>query len=197
MKKISVIILALLLILTFSMASGAAGFLLGRDLSYNIVNSSSGDHDFSPTNINTLRPRSIDIIGVVKKYVIFPAASLVERAKEALAKVNDVSFKKIGVVESYDNQEGIVVTNLKDKILVSITKRFSTPGHSMDVTRISKTKEGYRIKFDIRDPEQEVGLIQVITYKTLKLEIPKEELDNTPYIFILEGYNKIPDSINM
>ncbi|MFY9613080.1 MAG: hypothetical protein WAQ12_06010, partial [Tissierellaceae bacterium] len=104
MKKISVIILALLLILTFSMASGAAGFLLGRDLSYNIVNSSSGDHDFSPTNINTLRPRSIDIIGVVKKYVIFPAASLVERAKEALAKVNDVSFKKIGVVESYDNQ---------------------------------------------------------------------------------------------
>ena len=66
MKKISVIILVLLLILTFSMASVAAGFLLGRDLSYNIVNSSSGDHDFSPTNINTLRSRSIDIIGVVK-----------------------------------------------------------------------------------------------------------------------------------
>ena len=42
-----------------------------------------------------------------------------------------------------------------------------------------------------------MNLIQVITYQTVTLEISKDELDQPPYNFILDGYNKIEDRIKL
>lgn len=167
MKKISIVLLILALTLNSSIVSGQGESKLHNYWPYNIIEES------------------------------IQSATIQQNKKEVLSKVNNISFKLLDVIESYDSQEGIVVTNGEDKVLVRITKMFSTPGHSMDITNIRKTDKGYRIKFHIRDPNPEEIHIQAITYQTLSLEIPKKELDNTPYIFILDGYNKIPEKITI
>ncbi|HZK00672.1 MAG TPA: protease complex subunit PrcB family protein, partial [Tissierellaceae bacterium] len=77
------------------------------------------------------------------------------------------------------------------------TKQFPTPGYTMDIKNIIKTEEGYKIILDIKSPDSDTMIIQVITYQTISIEIPKDELGDTPYNFILDGYNKIADRVNV
>lgn len=125
------------------------------------------------------------------------AVIILQRAKGVLDKLNNVSFEVLGVVQSFDNQEEIVVTNDEEDVLVTITKQFPTPGYTMDIKNIIKTEEGYKIILDIKSPDSDTMIIQVITYQTISIEIPKEELGDTPYNFILDGYNKIADRVTV
>lgn len=125
------------------------------------------------------------------------AVIILQRAKGVLDKLNNISFKVLGVVQSFHNQEEIVVNNDKEKVIVTITKQFPTPGYSMDITRIVRAKEGYKIILDIKSPNPNRNYIQVITYQTISIEIPKNQLGEPPHNFILDGYNKIADRVKI
>lgn len=172
------------------------------------------DLDVPFNDIGTMDSNSIKLLGALNKHGIIQgepgskfsperglsqaeAVIILQRVKGVLEKLDNISFNVLGVVQSFDNQEEIVVTSDKDKVLVTITKQFPTPGYSMDITSIVKSKEGYVIRFDIKNPDPGRDVIQVITYQTVTLEIPKDQLGDSPYNFILEGYNKVADRVNI
>ena len=119
------------------------------------------------------------------------AIIILQRVRNVLNTVDILPFKVIGLVQTFSGQEEIVVIPQTDKVLVTITKEFPTPGYNMEIKNIRKTKEGYKINFDIQEPPKDSIQLQVITYKTISLEIDKEHLGDMPYNFILEGYNII------
>lgn len=174
------------------------------------------DEDFQVpfSDIGHLDRDSVNLLGVLNQYGIIQgepgsrfspdrelsqaeAVIILQRVKGVLDKLNNISFEVLGVVQSFNNQEEIVVTNDKDKVLITITKEFPTPGYSMEVNKIIRSKEGYKILVHVESPDPDMNVIQVITYQTITLEIIKDQLGNPPYNFILEGYNKIEDRVNI
>ncbi len=167
---------------------------------------------FSDTS--TMSSSSIRLLGVLNDFGIIQgdpgsqfsperelsqaeAVIILQRVKGVLEKLNNISFEILGVVQSFDNQEEIVVTNDKDSVLITITKQFPTPGYSMDIHDIVKGDEGYKIIVDIKSPDPNMDYIQVITYQTITIQISKDKLGDPPYNFILEGYNKIEDKVKI
>lgn len=131
------------------------------------------DSNFSP-NRNLTQVESIIIL---------------QRVREVLENMNTIAFKTLGIVQSYNSQEELITQDKDESVLITITKQFPTPGYSMAVNRIMKEGNGYRIYFDITPPSPDSVQIQVITYKTLTLEIDKNKLHKPPYNFILDGFN--------
>lgn len=116
---------------------------------------------------------------------------IMQRVRGVLENMNSVAFNTMGIVQTYSNQEEIIVKTNDDKVMVTITKEFPSPGYSMSIAKIKREKEGYRIFFNITPPKPDSIQLQVITYKTLTMEIEKENLGNPPYKFILDGFNKV------
>lgn len=144
------------------------------DLLYNleIVNGVSKEK-FAPDNIVTQAEAII----------------ILQRTRKALDEMDQVSFITKGVVQSYNNQEAIIVKQSADKVLVTITKEFGTPGYGLNIDKIVREDENsYQIYLDITPPKIGMDLLQVITYKTITIEIEEEELrGKRPYTFIVEG----------
>ena len=122
------------------------------------------------------------------------AVIILQRVKEVLENMNTIAFKTLGIVQSYNSQEELIMKDNEDSMLLTITKQFPTPGYSMAVNRIMKEGNGYRIYFDISPPNPDYVQIQVITYKTITLEIDKNHLKQAPYNFILDGFNGATNS---
>lgn len=116
---------------------------------------------------------------------------ILQRVKEVLESMNTIAFRTLGIVQSYNNQEEIIIKEENDKILVTITKEFPTPGYSMTVDKILRERGSYRVYFDIAPPPSDSMQLQVVTYKTLTLEIEKAQLSGGPYNFKLDGFNSI------
>ncbi len=114
-----------------------------------------------------------------------------QRVKEVLEDMNTIAFNTLGIVQSHNNQEELIIKEEGPKVLLTITKEFPTPGYTMTVDKIMKEGKNYRIYFNITPPKADSILPQVITYKTLTLEIDKSSLSNAPYNFILDGYNSV------
>lgn len=119
------------------------------------------------------------------------AIIILQRVKGVLEEMNNIAFETLGIVQTFNNQEEIIVTNNDNKILVTITKEFPTPGYSLSVKKIIKSGNDYKIYFNITPPKPDSIQLQVITYKTLTMEIEKSRLGNSPYNFTFDGYNKI------
>ncbi len=160
-------------------------------------------------DINTMSTNSIELLRVLYKNGIIvgednstfspkrnltqvEAIIILQRVKEVLENMNTVAFETVGIVQSYNSQEEIIVTENGDKVMVTITKSFPTPGYSMNVDKIRKEKDGFRVYIDTTPPKPDSIQLQVVTYKTLTMEIDKTLLGNPPYNFILDGFNKIP-----
>lgn len=104
--------------------------------------------------------------------------------------MEEISFKTMGIRKNSKDEEAINVQCLKDKVLITITKAFPTPGYSISVDKIQETDEGYRIYLDEVPPLMDSIQLQVVTYKTITLEIDKKELKKPgPYRFILDGHD--------
>lgn len=159
-------------------------------------------------DINTMDNNSIELLRLLYKYNIIKGDSntsfgpdrnlsqaeaiiILQRVKGVLEDMVSIPFKTLGVVQSINNQEAIVTTQEDDRVLVTITKEFPTPGYFMTIDRVAREKGGFKIYFDIKPPEPDSIQLQVITYKTITIEIEKDELGEPPYNFILDGYNKI------
>jgi len=122
------------------------------------------------------------------------AIIILQRVKEVLEKMNTVTFKTLGIVQSYNSQEELIIKEENEKVIVTITKQFPTPGYSMAINKIMKESKGYKIFFDIMPPKPDLMQPQVITYKTLTVELEKHLLNNPPYNFILDGFNSVISS---
>ena len=81
-------------------------------------------------------------------------------------------------------EEEIVVEEGKDKLLVSITKQFPTPNFAMAVEKIVANKGQYEIYIITAPPKEDIQL-QVIRYKTIYLEIDKDDIGKPPYKFVM------------
>lgn len=155
-------------------------------------------------DINTMDEKSIELLGVLYSLGIINGVSaesfapnrfltqseaiiILQRLKGVWEEMRELAFDVKGIIQSYNNQETVVVKDEGDKVLVTITKEFPTPGYSMDVRRILKGSNGYKIQLNIVPPKADAILPQVITYKTMTLEIDKEQLSQgPPYVFFIE-----------
>lgn len=107
---------------------------------------------------------------------------------ESLFKASpNLSFRLLGIMEAYSGTEGINLKEREDKLIVSITKAFPNPGYAMEVDKIVQSRGEYKIYLNIIPPDKDSIQLQVITYKTITIEINKDELGNPPYIFKMEG----------
>lgn len=97
-----------------------------------------------------------------------------------------IPFKQRGIVSSRQGKEGIVVREDKDKVIVSITKEFGTPGYDMEINRIRRVGNRYEIDLSIIPPDKNAILAQVVTYLTANIEIDKKYLEESPYRFYLK-----------
>lgn len=100
---------------------------------------------------------------------------------------NTIPFNVISSDKAYNLKgETINVQELEDKIIINITKEFSTSGYSMNIDKIVKQSEGnYSIYLNINKPNPNSITLQVITYQTLTIEIDKKYLDDGEYKFTL------------
>lgn len=155
-------------------------------------------------DINTMDEESIELLRVLYSLGIINGVSatsfapdklltqseaiiILQRLKGVWEGMREVVFDIKGTIQSYNSQETVIVKEEGDKVLVTITKEFPTPGYSMDVRRILRGSKGYKIQLDISPPKADAILPQVITYKTMTVEIDKEELgQGPPYVFVVE-----------
>lgn len=159
-------------------------------------------------DINTMSSNSIELLRILynNKIVVGDPNSnfspnrdlsqvesiiILQRVKEVLETMNIITFNTLGIVQSYNNQEELIIQEENNKILLTVTKQFPTPGYSMAVNKIMKEGNSYRVYFDITTPRPDSIQLQVITYKTLTMEIEKNLLNGGPYNFILDGFNSV------
>lgn len=156
-------------------------------------------------DINTMDEESIELLRVLYSLGIVYGVSetsfapdkiltqseaiiILQRLKGVWEGMREVVFNIRGIIQSYNNQEAIVVKEEGDKLLVTITKEFPTPGYAMDINRIFRGRGEYKIELDIVPPKPDAILPQVITYKTMTIEIDKEQLtQGPPYVFTVDG----------
>lgn len=164
-----------------------------------------GNKELPFKDINTMNKESIELLRVLYNLGIINGVSekdfapnnkltqaeaiiILQRVKEVLEGMKEVAFNITGIVQSYNNQESIIVKEEKDKVLVTLTKEFPTPGYGLGVEKIVVEENGYRIYLDITPPKEGSMQLQVITYKTMTIEIEKKALKQSlPYTFYVEG----------
>lgn len=85
---------------------------------------------------------------------------------------------------AYSGQKEAVKVEIKDdKVLIMITREFPTSGYSMSIEKILESSSGnYDIYLKINKPDSNQKVLQVITYKSIKVEIDKAILME-PYKF--------------
>ncbi|MFA5575912.1 MAG: S-layer homology domain-containing protein [Tissierellaceae bacterium] len=155
-------------------------------------------------DINTMDKESIELLKVLYNLGIIYGVSekkfdpdreltqaeaviILQRLKAVWEELKDVDFVLKGMVQSYSSQEDIIVKEEEDRVLVTITRQFPTPGYSMNVEKILRDKGQCRIYLNIDLPRADTDQAQVITYKTMTIEIEKEELtQGPPFIFTVE-----------
>lgn len=94
-----------------------------------------------------------------------------------------VSYSVANIMQSYDNSEGVEVTEKGDFVYVDITKKFPSPGFILNLISVLKNEDECRIYFMVKPPEPDRVLPQIITYKTLTVRISKKGLGEPPYKF--------------
>ena len=116
------------------------------------------------------------------------AIIVLQRIEPLLNKVSNIPFKLSGVVQAYSGKEGITIKTEGNNVLVTITKQFPTPGYSMEIDNIVRSRDEYKISLKTTPPSKESDQLQVITYKTITIVIDKEDLGNPPYKFVLGDF---------
>ncbi|MGF7058906.1 S-layer homology domain-containing protein [Brassicibacter mesophilus] len=96
-----------------------------------------------------------------------------------------IPFKAIDSKSSHNvKEESVNVVEQEGKVKVTVTKQFNTSGYSMYVDRIEKISDGtFKIYLNIKRPDPKVIVLQVISYKSVTVEIDKAELGEGAYKF--------------
>lgn len=116
------------------------------------------------------------------------AILMLQKTRNVLESIRVIDFEIKGVVQSYNSRENVIVRERDGKVLLTITKEFPTPGYSLGIDKISWDGENHHVALNIGSPSSDSIQLQVITYKTITVEINKENLGGkAPYKFIVEG----------
>ncbi len=82
----------------------------------------------------------------------------------------------------------ITTSQSSNKIKVAITKEFPTSGYNFTVNRVEKYAHGkYKIHVDIKSPAPNSILLQVMSYKTITIELDRNLIDRGDYKFEVSG----------
>lgn len=106
---------------------------------------------------------------------------------------NSISYRILNTHKNLNNNEDVEITERDDKVLITITKEMPTPAYSVKIREIVKESGYYNIYYDIVPPESDLIQLQVITYKTINLEVDKEQMGAPPYNIILNQWNHTND----
>lgn len=116
------------------------------------------------------------------------AIVVLQRVRDYLDSINEdkkeISFKLLGIVQTYTGAEGVKTRIEEDKVIVTMTRSFPTPGYTVTVEKIVYEQGLYKVYLDISPPDPEAILPQVVVYKTITIEIDKDQLKDAPYNFI-------------
>lgn len=135
--------------------------------------------------INGVSPTSF---GPKKNVSQAEAIIILQRLKGVLKSMEEISFKTIGIMQSHNGEESVKINNSDDKVTITITKAFPTPGYSLSVKKITGGREGYKVSLASKAPAGDSIQLQVITYKTITIEIDRDQLtEPAPHRFIVEG----------
>lgn len=106
---------------------------------------------------------------------------------ELIMNKNTIPFNVINNNKSYaynSEEEAINIQESNGKVIINITKRFPTSGYSMSIDKVVRKSQGnYNIYLKINKPNPGSITLQVITYKSLTIEIDKKYLDDGQYSF--------------
>ncbi|MDY0235674.1 MAG: S-layer homology domain-containing protein [Gudongella sp.] len=116
------------------------------------------------------------------------AVVVLQRLESLLNRINRISFVTKGVENSYNNREELVTMINENNVVLSITKQFPTPGYSLLVKEILKHGDMFKVYLQIEKPSTDSMQLQVITFKTITIDIDKTELGDGPYNFVVEGF---------
>lgn len=94
-----------------------------------------------------------------------------------------VSYSVAGIIQSYDDREGIRVMEEGDLLYLDITREFPSPGYIMTINKILNQDDELKVYFMVDPPSPDRVLPQVITYNTLTIKISKKELKRKPCKF--------------
>lgn len=132
---------------------------------------------FNP-HTNTTQAEAIVVLQRVGDYL----ESIVVEEEEMVSR--QIPFTLAGTIQSYTGEEGIKTRVEEDRLVVTITKMFPTPGYIAKVKEIVYENGEYRVYLDITPPDPDRELLQVVVYKIITIEIDKEELGDAPYNFV-------------
>lgn len=138
--------------------------------------------------LGVVKGESNSVFSPIRRLSQAEAVVIIQRLDGVLKKQSEISFQIIDSEQSYDKQEEMTTMIGDEKVTLIITKEFPTPGYSIEIEKIVREKELFRIYFKINQPDPDMIYPQVITYQTLTVEIPKTELGEPPYNFVVEGF---------
>lgn len=127
-----------------------------------------------------------NMIGLIKGYgdstfrpeedtSLSEAIVLLQGFKKQIEESTSIPYK---IVEEKTQKDTISTKEKGDKVLVTVSKEFPTSGYNMGIKRVEKYAEGkYRVHLDIKAPEPNRAVLQVITQIRATIEIDKKSLD--------------------
>ncbi|WP_409227741.1 protease complex subunit PrcB family protein [Gudongella sp. SC589] len=116
------------------------------------------------------------------------AIIVLQRTQSAIRDWRNISFMTLGVTQNYSNQEEVTTRVSENVVTLVVTKEFPTPGYTIRVDSIRREADHFRVDFIITPPDPGTIVPQVITYKTITIEIDRKELGEPPYDFSVEGF---------
>ena len=123
-----------------------------------------------------------------RKFTQAEAVVVLQRLESFLNRLNKINFVTKSVESSYNSKEEIVTTINESNVVLSITKQFPTPGYSLLVKEILRQGTTFKVYIQTQRPPIDSIQPQVITFKTIKIEIDKNQLGEGPYNFVVEGF---------
>lgn len=129
---------------------------------------------------NTTQAEAIVVLQRVRDYL----NNLKVEEEEEEVVTREVPFNLSGTIQAYTGEEGIIAREKENSVIVTITKMLPTPGYTVKVDKIVEKNGEYKVYLDITPPDKNMELPQVIVYKTITIEIEKDELGEPPYKFV-------------
>ena len=138
--------------------------------------------------LGIVKGESNSVFNPLRRLTQAESVVLLMRLDSAIKKSLEIPFVVTSAVQSYDSREEMTTVVGTDKVTLEITKEFPTPGYSIQIEKIAREGDLFRIYFKITPPEPGMMLPQVITYITITVETDKDKLGEPPYNFVVEGF---------
>ena len=123
-----------------------------------------------------------------KKLSQAEAVVILQRVESFLNRLNKINFITKSVESSYNNKEEIITTIGDTDVVLAITKQFPNPGYTLSVKEVLKQGDKFKVYLESKKPPADSIQLQVITFKTIQIQMQKSDLGGGPYNFVVDGF---------